>query len=88
MKYVLVAVDYMSKWVEAIAQLNNERKSVTVFLKKNMFSRFDTPRAIISDGGLHFCNILFKGLLEKYSVRHNVSTTYRSHTRGQVEVSN
>ena len=55
MKYVLVAVDYMSKWVEAIAQLNNERKSVTVFLKKNMFSRFDTPREIISDGGLHFC---------------------------------
>ena len=66
MKYVLVAVDYMSKWVEAIAQLNNERKSVTAFLKKNMLSRFDTPRAIISDGGSHFCKKIVQGLLEKY----------------------
>ena len=38
MKYILVAVDYVSKWVEAIALSNNERKSVTVFLKKNIFS--------------------------------------------------
>ena len=56
----------MSKWVEAIAQLNNERKSVTAFLKKNMLSRFDTPRAIISDGGSHFCKKIVQGLLEKY----------------------
>ena len=31
MKYFLVAVDYVSKWVEAIALANNEGKSVTVF---------------------------------------------------------
>ena len=62
MKYILVAVDYVSKWVEAIALANNEGKSVTAFLKKNIFSRFGTPREIISDGGSHFCNRLFKGL--------------------------
>ena len=50
MKYILVAVDYVSKWVEVIALANNEGKSVTTFLKKNIFSRFGTPRAIISDG--------------------------------------
>ena len=44
--------------------------------KKNIFSRFGTPRAIISDGGSHFCNRLFKGLLEKYGVRHNVVNPY------------
>ena len=88
MKYILVAVDYVSKWVEAIALTNNEGKSVTAFLKKNIFSRFGTPRAIISDGGSHFCNRLFKGLLEKYSVRHNVATPYHPQTSGQVEVSN
>ena len=62
MKYILVAVDYVSKWVEAIALSNNKGKSVTAFLKKNIFSRFGILRAIISDGGSHFCNRLFKGL--------------------------
>ena len=76
MKYILVAVDYVSKWVEAVALSNNEGKSVTAFLKKNIFSRFGTPRAIISDGGSHFCNKLFKALLGKYGVRHNVATHY------------
>ena len=50
MKYIVVAFDCVSKWVEAIALTNNEGKSVTTFLKKNMFSRFGTPRANISDG--------------------------------------
>ena len=56
MKYSLVANDYVSIWLEAIALANNEGKSVTLFVKKNIFSRFSTPRAIISDGGSHFCN--------------------------------
>ena len=86
MKYILVAVDYVSKWVEDIVLTNNEGKSVTAFLKKNIFSRFGTPRAIISDRGSHFCNKLFKGLLEKYGVRHNVATPYHPQTSGQVEV--
>nr|XP_010326104.1 uncharacterized protein LOC104649106 [Solanum lycopersicum] len=88
MKYILVAVNYVSKWVEAIAISNNERKSITTFLKKNNFSRFGTPRAIISDGGSHFCSIFLIGLLEKYGVRHFVVTLYRPHTSGQIEVSN
>ncbi|XP_019233590.1 PREDICTED: protein NYNRIN-like [Nicotiana attenuata] len=69
MKYILVAVDYVSKWVEAIALPNNEARSVTTFLKKNIFTRFGTPRAILSDGGSHFCNKAFTGLLEKYGVK-------------------
>ncbi|XP_069152761.1 uncharacterized protein [Solanum lycopersicum] len=81
-KYILVAVDYVSKWVEAISLVNNEGKSVTAFLKKNIFSRFGIPRAIISDGGSHFCNRLFKGLLEKYGVRHTVVTPYNPQTSG------
>ena len=88
MKYILVAVDYESKWVEVAALSNNKGKSVTAFLKKNIFSRFGTLRAIISDGGSHFCNKLFKTLLEKYGVRHNVATPYHPQTSGQVEVSN
>ncbi|XP_015161522.1 protein NYNRIN-like [Solanum tuberosum] len=55
-KYILVAVDYVSKWVEAIALPNNEGKSVVQFLKRYIFARFGTPRAIISYGEPHFCN--------------------------------
>ena len=55
-KYILVGVDYMSKWVEAIASPTNDARVVTKILHKNIFLRFGTPRAIISDGGLHFCN--------------------------------
>ena len=73
MKYILVAVDYVSKWVEDIVLTNNEGKSVTAFLKKNIFSRFGTPRAIISDGGSNFCKKLCKGFFEKYGVRYNMS---------------
>ena len=53
----------------------------------NIFCRFGSPRAIICDGGSHFCNKLFKGLLEKYGVRHNVATPYHPKTSGQVKVS-
>ncbi|XP_070029879.1 uncharacterized protein [Nicotiana sylvestris] len=48
--YILVAVDYVSKWVEVVVLPNNEARSVGAFLKKNIFTRFGTPRAIISDG--------------------------------------
>ncbi|KAK5824637.1 hypothetical protein PVK06_019418 [Gossypium arboreum] len=54
-KYILVVVDYMSKWVEAQALPTNDARVVVRFLKK-LFSRFETPRAIISDRGTHFCN--------------------------------
>ncbi|KAK5840162.1 hypothetical protein PVK06_009045 [Gossypium arboreum] len=54
-KYILVAIDYMSKWMEAQALPTNDARVVVRFLKK-LFSRFGTPRAIISDRGTHFCN--------------------------------
>ncbi|XP_070044875.1 uncharacterized protein [Nicotiana tomentosiformis] len=86
--YILVVVDYVSKWVEDVAFPNNEAQSVVVFLKKNIFIRFGTPRAIISDEGSHFCNKAFDTFLSKYGVNHKVSTSYHPQTGGQVEVSN
>ncbi|XP_075100253.1 uncharacterized protein LOC142176430 [Nicotiana tabacum] len=84
MKYILVAVDYVSKWVEAIALPNNEARSKTTFLKKNIFTRFGTPRAILGDGGSHFCNKAFMGLLDKYGIKHKVATPYHPQPSGQV----
>ena len=87
-KYILVGVDYVSKWVEAIALPTNDAKVVTKFLRKNIFTHFGTPRAIISDGGSHFCNRQFDNLLMKYGVKHKVATPYHPQTSGQVEISN
>ena len=66
----------------------NDGRVVVNFLQKNIFSRFGNPRAIISDGGKHFCNSQFEALLTKYGVTHHVVTPYHPQTSGQVEVSN
>ncbi|GKV31349.1 hypothetical protein SLEP1_g40045 [Rubroshorea leprosula] len=86
--YILVAVDYVSKWVEAVACPTNDARVVVKFLKSNIFTRFGTPRAVISDGGKHFCNRQFENLLAKYGVTHKIATPYHPQTNGQVEVSN
>lgn len=87
-QYILVAVDYVSKWAEAVALPTNDAKVVVNFLRKQIFTRFGTPRAIISDGGKHFCNRQFEALLSKYGVTHKVALAYHPQTSGQVEISN
>ena len=86
--YILLAVDYVSKWVEAVACRNNDNTTVVKFLKENVLSRFGTPRAIISDQGTHFCNRSFEALMRKYGVVHKVSTAYHPQTNGQAELAN
>ncbi|GKD94108.1 reverse transcriptase domain-containing protein [Tanacetum coccineum] len=86
-KYILVAVDYLSKWVEAKALPTNDARVVVNFLK-SLFARFGTPRAIISDRGTHFCNYKFAKVMSKYGVTHRQATAYHPQTSGQVEVSN
>ncbi|GJZ44576.1 reverse transcriptase domain-containing protein [Tanacetum coccineum] len=84
-KYILVAVDYLSKWVEAKALPTNDARVVCKFLK-SLFARFGAPRAIISDRGTHFCNDQFAKVMQKYGVTHRLSTAYHPKQRGQVEV--
>jgi hypothetical protein len=86
--YILVAVDYVSKWIEAIPSRNNDHKTVIKFLKENILSRFGIPRAMISDGGTHFCNKSFESLMKKYGITHKVATPYHPQTSGQVELAN
>nr|GEX80671.1 hypothetical protein [Tanacetum cinerariifolium] len=85
--YILVAVDYLSKWVEAKALPTNDARVVCKFLK-SLFSRFGTPRAIISDLDTCFCNDQFAKVMLKYNVTHCLATAYHPQTSGQVKVSN
>jgi hypothetical protein len=86
--YILLAVDYVSKWVEAKATRTDDSRVVVDFVRSNIFCRFGTPKAIISDQGSHFCNKTMAALLNKYGVVHKVSTPYHPQTNGQAEVSN
>nr|GEV71938.1 reverse transcriptase domain-containing protein [Tanacetum cinerariifolium] len=86
-RYILVAVNYLSKWVEAKALPTNDARVVCKFLK-SLFARFGTPRAIISDRETHFCNDQFAKVMLKYSVTHRLATVYHPQTSRQVKVSN
>nr|GEV85131.1 reverse transcriptase domain-containing protein [Tanacetum cinerariifolium] len=86
-RYILVAVDYLSKWVEAKAPPSNDARAVVKFLK-SLFDRFRTPKAIISDRGTHFGNDKFAKVMSKYGVTHCLAITYHPQTSGQVKVLN
>ena len=64
--YLLVAINYVSKWIEAIPYRNNDHKKLIKFFKENILSRFRIPRAMISDKGPHFCNRPFESLMNGY----------------------
>ncbi|KAK6161220.1 hypothetical protein DH2020_004601 [Rehmannia glutinosa] len=72
-QYILLAVEYVSRWVETVPVQTNDARVVLKFLKKNIFTRYGTPRALISDGGSHFVNKLMNTLLAKYGVKHKVA---------------
>ena len=87
-KYILVAVDYVSKWVEAVASPTNDSRVVAKLFKKIIFPRFGVPRVLISDNGTHFIEKKLEALLKKYGVHHKFGLGYHPQTSGQVEISN
>ncbi|RDX90125.1 putative mitochondrial protein, partial [Mucuna pruriens] len=78
--YILLVVNYVSQWVEAIATKTNHAKVVVDFLKFNIFCWFGVPKALISDQGTHFCNRAMSSLLDKYGVVHQIATIYHLQT--------
>nr|GEZ98056.1 putative retroelement [Tanacetum cinerariifolium] len=82
-KYILVAVDYLSKWVEAKALPTNNARVVVKFLK-SLFSWFGTRKAIISDRGTHFCNDQFAKVMSKVRTANFDLKTVRDHRKLQL----
>ncbi|GJS22497.1 reverse transcriptase domain-containing protein [Tanacetum coccineum] len=86
-KCILVAVDYVSKWVKSQAFPTNNAR-VVVKLLRSLFTRFRVPKALISDRGTCFCNSQLEKALQKYGVHHRVSTAYHPQSNGQTKVTN
>jgi transposase InsO family protein len=87
-EHILVMVDYVSKWVEAMPCRKASTEESIAMIKSMIFPRFGTPRILISDGGTHFTGKNFKMCLSKLGIEHMVSTAYHPQTNGQAEKSN
>ena len=85
--YIILDVEFVSKWIEAIACPRNDVSTVVNFVQKHIFSRFGTPRTIISDEDIHFANRLFAKLMSKYGVKHAMVLVYHPQSIGQAEIS-
>ncbi len=84
-KYIVVAIDYFTKYLEARALSNANAKSVANFIYKDIICRHGCPRKIISDRGTYFNNQVIEKLLEQFKIRYNLSTPYHPKTNGLVE---
>ena len=80
--YILLAMDYVSKWVDAIACPRNDATTVVGFIQRNILSRFWAPRTIISDEGSHFANKVFAKLLSRYGMKHMMGLAYHPQSNG------
>ena len=85
--YIFLVVDYVSKWVEAIACPRNDANAIVGFIQRNILGRFGAPITIISDEGSHFANKMFAKLMSRYEVKHVMSLAYHPQSNGKAEIS-
>ena len=85
--YILIAMDYMTKWVEAEALPNATKEVVIKFLFK-LFVWYGLPREIIIDGGSQFIGHRITATLDSYRIKHRVTSPYHPQENGQVESTN
>jgi hypothetical protein len=86
--HILVAVDYVTKWVEAIPTKSVDGETSLKMLKDVIFPRFGVPRYLMTDGGSHFIHGGFRKTLARCDVNHRIASAYHPQTSGQVELSN
>jgi hypothetical protein len=87
-EHILVMVDNISKWVEAIPCRRASTEESISMIKNIIFQRYGVPQILISDGGTHFTGNSFRKCLSKLGIKHRVDTAYHPQTNGQVETSN
>ena len=88
LKFLVVAVDYFSKWVEAEPLAIISGKNITKFVWRQIVCRFGVPHNIISDNGKQFANEHFKDWCQKMNIQQKFSSVAHPRANGQVEVTN
>ena len=83
-----MAVDYVSKWVEALPCVAADSKNSKRMFQEIIFPCFGVPRVVISDGGSHFIDKTFNKCLSELGVDHWVATPYHPQKSGQAQTSN
>ncbi|XP_020207600.1 uncharacterized protein LOC109792591 [Cajanus cajan] len=87
-RFILVAIDYFTKWVEATSYAHVTRKVVTSFIKKNIICRYGIPDKIITDNGSNLNNKMVEELCQEFKIQHHNSSPYRPKMNGAVEAAN
>lgn len=87
-QYIIVATDYLTKWVEAKSTPKNDARTIARFLYEYVFTCYGLPIEIVSDRGTHFLNEVIHYLLDEFMVIHKKSTPYHPQANGQPESTN
>ena len=88
MKFLVVGIDYFSKWVEAEPLANITQQNVKNFVWKNILCRFGVPQVLVFGNGQQFDNALFKDFCEHFGIQNHYSSPAHPQANGQVEVAN
>ena len=86
-EFILVVIDYFTKWVEVASFSVLKAKHMARFIESNIICRYGVPHEIISDNSMHFEDEVQR-ILQKYGVKHHKSSSYRPQTNGAVELAN
>ncbi|TYK22867.1 putative RNA-directed DNA polymerase (Reverse transcriptase), Ribonuclease H [Cucumis melo var. makuwa] len=87
-RFILVAIDYFTKWIEAASYCNVTRGVVLKFIKKELICRYGLPEGIITDNAKNLNNKVMDELCEQFKIIHRNSTPYRPKMNGAVEAAN
>ena len=86
--YIIVAVDYFTKWAEAMPTFNNKGQTTALLFFNHFIAWVGVPQAIVTNHGKHFCNHMMSELTTKLGLLHDNSTPYYPQSNGQVEAIN
>ncbi|XP_055826268.1 uncharacterized protein LOC129894600 [Solanum dulcamara] len=87
-RFILVAIDYFTKWVEAASYKSVTKKVIVDFIHNNLICRFGIPNSIITDNGVNLNSHLMKEICEQFKINHRNSTAYHPQMNGAVEAAN